>query len=238
MKKILCIGHSHMNAVMTFGASHADVDFMSCLEVVDGVVKDRDVRGFADVDAGSYQAVFLFIRGSRHIMLGMVNRPDGPFDFYLPEQPDLPRIPEARLYPHGLLKQILARHMRHDLAEIKALHAIFRQVPVYVVESPAPSPQDHVARHPAGFAEQIAQLGISPASLRYKFWRMHSAVLRDLCDRLGMRWLPAPPESVDEAGMLRLALCRDDPTHGNSAYGKLVLQQLRALAQTPAEATA
>ena len=239
MQKILCIGHSHMNAPRGVGSPANDVDFLSCTEeLADGGARDRHPGDFiaADVDGDRYARICLFVRASRHIVLGLVNHPDGCFDFYLPDQPQLPLIPLARLYPYGLMKAILKRHMRQDFADLTSLHTRFRRRPLYVIEPPAPSPREHVVRHPAGFAELIARHGPSPDSLRYKFWRLHTQLLREFCGQTGMTLVPVPPQSVDEQGMLRAQYCRDDPSHGNLAYGALVIRQLRALNEAVAGA--
>ncbi|MFS2004296.1 hypothetical protein ACEN9F_11795 [Duganella sp. CT11-25] len=237
MQKILCIGHSHMNALRGVGSPDNDLDFLYCMEEqADGSVRYRAPGEFAEVDGGPYARVCLFIRASRHIVLGLVNHPGGPFDFHLPEQPQLPLVADATLYPYGLLKAILQRHMRQDFADLAVFHAQFRQRPLYVIEPPAPSPRDHVLRHPAGFAQAIAQHGLAPDRLRYKFWRLHTQLLREYCARSGMRFVPVPPQSVDQDGMLRQQFCRDDPTHGNLLYGKLMIQQLHALNETEAGA--
>ena len=74
----------------------------------------------------------------------------------------------------------------------------------------------------------IGDLGVAPAGLRYKMWRLHSRIVADYCAELGVRFLPVPCETQDDNGFL-LPHFAGDATHGNAAYGEAVIRALEAL---------
>lgn len=170
------------------------------------------------------------IGGNTHNSLALLN-PAEPFDLVVPDAPDRPLDPAARLMPWGLACRMIASHSAEHLALFEALAA--KGLPLILIEPPPPIPsEDHIRAHPGPFATGIAAVGISPAILRWKLWRAQSAVWRDACRRLGAHFLPVPPDTMDDDGMLRPAYWNPDPTHANAAYGARVLADLRAHLRT------
>lgn len=238
MRRTLCIGHSHMSKIRLAAADDPAFAFETCTKRIDGVLQNRDVREFEGWDLEAVSQVALFTRGNRHLSLCLVNRPEGPFDFFLPERTDLPINPGATLYPVALVKSVLARLMQPDLHELTLLHACFRSRPMILFESPPPTPADRIMKFPYTFAEAVGEHGVSPAAMRYKTWRLHSQLIGEWCDSHGVHFMPVPPAAIDEHGLLRDAYCRDDAAHGNLAYAELVLEQLRGLIATRQESFA
>jgi hypothetical protein len=162
--------------------------------------------------------------GNDHSMIGVAaHQPN--FDFVLPDAPDLPLNAQAQLVPAEMLREELARRIAPHLRALELLRAA-APGRVLHVESPPPLPEAHILRHPVPFAGDIAALGVAPALLRYKLWRLHSALYRDACARLGVEFLPAPPAMRDAAGVMLLPGCHPDATHGNALYGGHVLKAL------------
>jgi len=164
--------------------------------------------------------------GNDHSMIGVAAHAPR-FDFVLPEAPELPLDETAQLVPAGLLRAELARRIA---PHVESLEILRRRVAGRIIhlESPPPLPEAHIRAHPAPFAAEIAELGIAPALLRYKLWRLHSALYQEACTRLGIAYLPSPPELRDAAGMMLPHACHPDATHGNARYGSHVLARLLA----------
>ena len=102
--------------------------------------------------------------------------------------------------------------------------------PIYHIEPPPPSADAEriYADTPWGmFPGRCRE--VSPASLRYKLWRVHSQVLTDWCSAAGAVMLQVPTESMDASGFM-LDRYYGDGAHANDAYGALVLEQMRRLA--------
>jgi hypothetical protein len=95
------------------------------------------------------------------------------------------------------------------------------------IESPPPIPsEEHIREHPGIFHDKIEECGVSPAMLRYKFWRLHSRLYREACAALGVEFLTVPEAMRDDAGMMIEAAWNPDPTHGNALYGGAVIGKL------------
>lgn len=177
---------------------------------------------------GPRDIVILAIAGNAHNVLGLVNfKPR--FDFVLPSEPDLPLDAEADLLPLGLVKLEMARRTGRHIDMIRRVRRVCA-APMFHIESPPPVPSaEHLARHPGIFKDKIAELGVAPALLRYKLWRLYSEVVRAGCESIRIRFVPVPPETQDEAGMMREPYWNPNPTHGNRHYGACVMQQIRAI---------
>ena len=127
------------------------------------------------------------------------------------------------------MRQSLHAQMRHALAILTALAPSLPHR-LWHVQSPPPLPDnDHIRLHPTHFADQVAELGISPPSLRMKLWVLQSEIYRDHCEAMGIGFLPVPDDAMDAQGFLDQRGWLPDPAHANAWYGELVVRQLDAL---------
>lgn len=165
--------------------------------------------------------------GNVHNVLGLI-RHRRPFDFRLSREPSPPLDPGAELLVEGTVSATLARMMARDVARLRALHALVG--PFVHVESPPPVYDD---RFIAAAADRffrdtgVAELGVSPAGLRYRLSRLASRLLRAEVERLGCRFLAVPDEVKDEHGFLSVDLAAD-ATHGNARYGEILIEALQS----------
>lgn len=164
--------------------------------------------------------------GNVHNILGLIGHPR-PFDFRLSREPSPPLSPAAELLVEGLVSATLARMMERDLVRLRALRASIG--PFVHVESPPPVRDDNFIAAAADrhFRDAgIASLGVSPAGLRFRLWRLASKLFRAEVERLGCRFLAVPEEAKDDGGFLRPDLAAD-ATHGNAAYGNILIEALQ-----------
>jgi hypothetical protein len=162
--------------------------------------------------------------GNDHSMIGLVRHPP-LFDFVLPEAPELMLQEEVLLVPAEMLREELARRIAPHVRALELLRTTVAGRIIHL-ESPPPLPEAHIRRHPEPFAEEIAAYGIAPTRLRYKLWRLHSALYQEACSRIGIEFLAAPPAMRDGEGMMLPHACHPDATHGNDIYGSHVLARL------------
>jgi hypothetical protein len=183
------------------------------------------LAGIAEAGAQVHVSV---LGGNDHSMIGVAGH-EPRLDFLLPEAPEQPVEEGALIVPAEMLRQELSRRIA---PHIQALEFLRRAVSgrVIHVESPPPLPEPHIRRYPVPFGEEIAAYGVAPAPLRYKLWRLHSCLYQEACSRLGIDFLPSPPEIRDADGMLLAHACHQDATHANVIYGGHVLAKLLALA--------
>lgn len=177
------------------------------------------------VESAVADEIVSLIGGNAHNIFGLVNHPV-KFDFILPSQPDLDVQPDAQLIPLELVRKTLTKRLQPTIDVLDRLIELgFR--PRWHLESPPPVPSgDHIRNHPGVFAEQIAKLGIAPAALRYKLWRLHSSIFSEECAARQIEFVGAPATMQDKNGMLVESAWNPDPTHGNGLYGEQLIQQL------------
>jgi hypothetical protein len=194
-----------------------------------GTVFNRKVRNI--IARSPADIVVSGIGGNTYNILGLLNHPR-PFDFVLPEEPDLPLIEGAEILPSTAVRRALERKMEPRLKLIPALRARVTQ-PMFHVESPPPIPSaEHLRQYPKSFAAKMEEFGVAPATLRYKLWRTQSGIFRDHCAANDVAFLPVPKEAQDANGMLVERGWDKDPTHASRWYGRLVLDQLISTASS------
>ena len=67
---------------------------------------------------------------------------------------------------------------------------------------------------------------ITSRYVRYKMWRLHSAVVREVCQTNGMEFVPVPEASMDAEGFLRPECYATDAAHANEEYARHLLHQI------------
>jgi hypothetical protein len=238
---ILAIGASHLVALQGAARQIGSAPRIAFVQLRDARYRGAIERGgdgkpslgwslAEDVAEPSRKLIVSLIGGNKHNILGLLNHPR-PFDFVLPDEPDLPFTEGAECVPVELVADSLTRRAANEFDLLRTIRAA-TTVPMVHMESPPPNPSvAHIRRHPGVFRDRIDALGVAPAHLRYKLWRVHSSVVRAACADAGIQFVPAPREALDAHSMLRKAAWADDPTHGSAWYGALVLKQIAAIAR-------
>jgi hypothetical protein len=174
-----------------------------------------------------------FIIGSfwsnQHYFASMANSPRR-FDFVLPSEPDLPLGPDAEVIPFDLMRGFVRNHFRAAELLIAATQRAARS-PVYLLPAPPPTEAPTLGqggKPDALMAPLVAEHGLAPGWLRYKFWRLCEAVHQEKAAAARIEVLPIPAEAVDERGFRRPEYVRDW-IHANAEYGELLLQRCDAL---------
>ena len=128
-------------------------------------------------------------------------------------------------------EELIRKHlMPYMVTTIGALSTMRMQLPgkrIIHVLPPPPSSEQQIRSKPELFAPMM-ELGITPLSIRIKYYLLANRMLREAMHSHGIEMLEAPPESMAPDGSLRDDLSAG-ATHGNRAYGELVAAQLRAL---------
>lgn len=164
--------------------------------------------------------------GNAHNLMSLM-RSARPYDFILHGEEEGPPLdPDAELIPEALVRAALEERLQKDFWRLRTLHDIAG--PFIHVESPPPVIDDAFIRERAEdyFRDEPGR-EIVPASpgVRWRVWRLNARIIRERVEALGGRFLPVPPAVLDEQGFLRLDLAAD-PTHGNEAYGELLIRAI------------
>jgi hypothetical protein len=234
---MFCIGHSHVacveKAASEQGVALTAINFW---QVPGALARENDRWKLSDQTKqriGRHAGpVFSLIGGSAHVVLGMLVHPR-PWDFVLPAAEHLPLAPGTELIPFPAVNQILFGLMREYLEmtlDVKELAT----AGMFQMQPPPPyADAERIAPHIMGFAAMIDGMlpEIAPAPFRYKLWLLQSSLLEAHCAEHGIGLVPYPSAAADEEGYLSDD-CFSDGAHGNTAYGALVLEQMRRLHET------
>jgi hypothetical protein len=167
--------------------------------------------------------------GNQHSVLSLVQHPR-PFDFALPGEP-FSLKPGAELIPFHAVRMLLAESVTSEFQNVTALQKV---APGPVIQLPPPPPKAdaaHILRSmETYFIEKgLTRYGVTDAAIRLKVWRVQVMLLRELCIRAGVIYLPNPPEALTPEGFLAPDFYAKDATHANRLYGQSVLNQIAAL---------
>lgn len=177
-------------------------------------------REYSDLDA-----LCLCLEGNAHNVLALLN---DPLPFHL-----LPAEPNGMLIPWDMMAEHLAQILAFNLTVAEQLVAAMPAERLFVLNAPPPGADEaHILAHPGHFKDRL-DLGVSPDALRRHIYTLQSTVYRDHARALGAVFVPAPSPCYDARGMLAREYWREDPTHGNAAYGHLVLDALRRALAVP-----
>ncbi len=166
--------------------------------------------------------------GNFHNSLALI-RHERPFDFHLAEGSPLPVDPSAEPIPETLVQAALKQGLARDMARLRLL-AEFG--PFIHVESPPPVREgDYLAAQADAYFRNrgLDVQGVASAGLRWRIWRLNSRILQSAVEALGGRFLPVPCTLCDAEGFL-LQPYAADATHGNEAYGEVLIQALEVMA--------
>jgi hypothetical protein len=166
--------------------------------------------------------------GNGHNIVGLI-RHEIPFDFVLPEAPDLPLEAGAQVMPYGVMRTILERRVQYERSTLVAFRNQYPGPFMHIESPPPPRDDQFVAASLDEFFKNRPAGPVVSAALRYKLWRLHSTIVERSCHELGITFVKAPADACDPDGFLdRRAY--GNATHGNPWYGGRVLHQIAALA--------
>lgn len=171
--------------------------------------------------------LYASISGNEYLYVGHTEHPR-PFDFCLPERPELQVRSGVEIIPPSLMRKTLERSMENALAIMGALREA-TDLPIVFIQSPPPVfSNDHIREHPGPFKEAIDENGVTPPGLRMKLWLLQSSIYRQRCEELGCRFMEVPGEVIDGSGFLREPGSWPDSVHANPWYGEIVLQKIES----------
>ncbi len=226
--KILVIGHSHVNCIASVYRQMGRPPWLKVfnlrrIDKTGGIVDS--IRGL--IEGFEPDALCLCLRGNLHNVIGMVEHPQ-PFSVG-----GVPCPGEGRqVIPYALMRAHFRQVAHPEL--MACLFAAFPRADRLVLNAPPPVADfDHLRKHPGIFAESIAQ-GPAPEGLRLFLFALQTDVVRDLAAEHGARFVQSPDRVLDQAGFLASRYFDDDPTHGNDAYGREMLAELRNAVGVPA----
>lgn len=178
-------------------------------------------------DAISRGDVFSAIGRSMHERLFLMQHPR-KFDFVLPEHADLPMQADAEIVPWGAIRSTCANALELDLKLIALAQKTATGRFFHIMVQP-PLEDDALALAMTPFTRaQVPIFDVSKATLRFKIYGVCCSITEAWCGERGIPILFPPTEALNERGFLKPHFALNT-THGNRAYGELVLGQMRQL---------
>ena len=229
----LLVGMSHVEAVQRATLERgSDLDVVNINQLPRVYRPPSATLNFVGPLARRPAKLFLSIGGNYHNILGLIENPI-PFRIGDAEHGSVPQDETRMLVPEATMCEHFERQQAHKTEVTENIVRHFEGVPTFHLAPPPPvADLEGVRRRPGVFRKHL-HLGFAPPELRRKLYDIEVSNLARLCERLGIVMIPAPVEAFDADGLLKAELCERDPTHGNTAYGHLVLDQIAALERTP-----
>jgi hypothetical protein len=240
---VFLIGHSHMICVVN-AAREAGLPFQAVmLKVVDDparllgldrsmLIEDAGKPDFRDetkaMIAAGTEPVCAFVGGTMHVDMGLRRLDDpseAPFDFVLPEVPGATLDADAEIIPSDAMRAAVRRDFR---TRLRMLNRVVAVAPGRVVQFAPPPPVSDRWLEPLLQKSAIKGTALPSRWIRWKLWRLTTDIFREHASSVGARFVDAPPDALDEDGFMRDHLVRN-AGHGNTAFGALLLDQIRAL---------
>jgi hypothetical protein len=177
------------------------------------------------------EIIAFLLGGNGHNILGLIEHPtafavigangqDAEFD-------------GRQIVPATTLRAVLAERLARFAHIPASLHEMFPDARLVIVNPPPPL-GDHAAilANPRIFADDIHR-GLAPDALRIAVHQVQTGIYRDLARRLGADFLTTPDRALTPEGLLAPKFCGNDPTHGNTAFGRLMLNLILDVRNRP-----
>lgn len=234
--RALIIGDSHAEAIKRGLASMKLPEGIDIRAYRQFKLKDDKRLGDVSVDdflrlcdeLGPEDLLVSVLGGNQYNAFGLVQHPQA-FDFHCPDWPLLPPLAGHEPIPYRVLLDYFVSAYRGKDGGL--LENIVSKTAAKVVCCCPPPPKEDsqliLKRHETLFVQQgLLDRGVTSASIRLKLWSTQWAALRVVAGKLGCEAWPVPPGCQTSAGFLDSRFSADDATHGNEAYGRLVVEQI------------
>lgn len=247
MKKVLVLGHSHVN-IIEAGLPESK----KCNNIGSRSSGEADLEevNFSFVQLHGYNPLFqagqivpslqeaisaatipgrtltaFSVRGAAHTKFGLPEDPATPIRFAgHPED-------HRRIVPRGLFRAAIALELDWAFQELVAMLRFVTGPKVFIAHPPPVSDLTFLKLNAGWLQPIVDEHGTCSSELQFEVWRMQDDMFRAKCAELELPYLEVPPEALDSEGFRKIEYTRPDPTHGNVEYGALVIKQLEKLAR-------
>ncbi len=169
------------------------------------------------------EVVCLVIGGNENAHVGMFEHAV-PFSVGEATMGAAPADPSRHFIPYQVMKSHFERRVSTNL-----FRSIFKQFPnsaKVIANTPPPVGEwEHISNNLGAFKDRLTQ-GPAPLPLRLQLYRIQSLVLKEEAERQGAQFVDVPDNVATEEGFLKPEFYNPDPTHGNLAYGRLMLAKV------------
>lgn len=243
-RAILAVGHSRLGAIRRAyqpylkgdGARPFEFTFLRLLDDIfqPNIVSEKGVDNLHELIPARFKemvhqvnpdVIISCVMGNEHNFLALLNHPRR-FDFYLPARPDLLTDESAEVLPVALVEDLIRARLKKFSLYLSVLAPLSNGRMLHVPPPPPVASASHIEAHPAMFEKRLQNRGVSPAPFRLKVWLLTCEIQRQLCEDVGVAFYGLPRAVFDADGFFARSYWNEDPTHGNTEYGKLILDDI------------
>jgi hypothetical protein len=157
-------------------------------------------------------------------------------DFIPRSYPAKTTIPGARIVPESLIRRFFQDSMDRISTALSKFPPTAGLKRLLIALPPPLADNDVIRRRwvsePAlvrrakEMGVEIANLQITPGSVRLKLWYVCQEMMKETAESVGWPYVPVPPEAFDPNGFLKLELAAAGVTHANEIYGAMMIKQM------------
>ena len=236
MQRIFVFGDSHTRTLRKAVSDEAGNTLLPCEfdihwmlteknEVVRGDLKYEDAQHIV-ANLNSRDILVISLLGTAHNIFGLVQH-ERRFMLIDKQLDSIGITEDIELIPSRCIQDMFDAFCRKNgrIKELKSLsHA-----PVFHLMTPPPKQDNNFIKQKASRYRDMLisnEYDISPPYLRLRLYQLEMQALTQVCKEWGIDVIPPPTEAITPEGFLKEEYYGSDATHANSAYGKLVVQQL------------
>ena len=243
MTRILVLGMSHLRALRSAVTTAEDhfleiVGLRSAPDIMDQstLILRMEGRQWQSPDV-----VCLSLDRNLHNVFSLKENPekfrvgDAVLGSVPPVPPDHSDQPTRRFVPRDMLQVMFQRRLRREENWTRIIHDYFPKAR-FIYLSGTPPPLDLPPVNPDQPATQntlmahFVNADIAPSPLRMKIFDVQTDVYTRWATAFGAVFLEPPAAALTQDGFLDAPFwATGDPTHGNAAYGRLVIEQIKAV---------
>ena len=174
----------------------------------------------------------LCLRGNQHNIIGIVENPRPYAIGDASEGAAPPGLGERWFIPEA----VMLDEFRAKVAQMRSLaqqiYDLWPNAARYYLNAPPPMANwEHIKANPGVFRAKV-RLGPAPDALKLKLYELQTQAYRELAESCGASFIEPAPETCTESGFLGDDYYNDDPTHGNPAYGAVMMRRILSTMET------
>ncbi len=237
MKRILVLGMSH-----TVALSNAILETEKAYLEIVNLRTAPDIYHREDhilqLDARSWEKpdiVCLSIEGNHHNVISLTRIKEN-FRIGDEECGSVPADDKKGWFvPSDMMRMLLRQRLRQVKILESVIHAYFSDAVFIHISAPPPNlsfrADDNQGKLRERYVREFSQgFEAVPPLLRLTIYQLQCEIYMGFAAAFGAVFLKPPAAALSPQGFLDTAFRDDDPTHGNSAYGRLVIEQIKAIA--------
>ena len=159
-------------------------------------------------------------------MLGLIEHPQ-PFsigDAAKGSEPD--GHPDRWFIPYNLMRDDFRAREKTARNLAQKIYDQFSNAKHLMLNPPPPiSDWEHLKTYPGIFKDKI-KLGPAPNELKLKLYQIQTSIFKEIADENNADFIDLSGETTTKDGFLQSGYFNTDPTHGNPAYGAVVLDRI------------